>query len=382
MSKDIKYIKLKNNYKKIEINNKILSIDPNYSIDTFVEAEKINSETGNYKNGFNHILDEVFYKELEDGNISIQKLHTLTNEEYRKIIETIFSKKRELEIFNSITSTNDIYAKFFISINNYVTESLTGTFKNCSDSLSKMIREASKSMNNLATYALENYTDGISKILDSFAEIVKNLTIFDYQYLEKWADFGWTALEEQSINFFSEDPLSQDNADKMCLVFFTEDYINNMFEKLSSNNSYYKYVKEAQQLFNNNYYMGCSMLLISSIDRLLSETVTNHDKKLIGERAINLIKKKYLEKDKEDVVNIYVLYNLCVYLNKLFKYGDNFNEQINNLNRNYLFHGWQDKGIEIGRTDCIKLLNCLYNLQLSIEDIKDVIEIKVETENL
>ena len=66
MSKDIKYIKLKNNYKEIEINNKILSIDPNYSIDTFVEAEKINSETGNYKNGFNHILDEVFYKELEN----------------------------------------------------------------------------------------------------------------------------------------------------------------------------------------------------------------------------------------------------------------------------------------------------------------------------
>jgi hypothetical protein len=30
-------------------------------------------------------------------------LHTLTNEEYRKIIETIFSKKRELEIFNSQT---------------------------------------------------------------------------------------------------------------------------------------------------------------------------------------------------------------------------------------------------------------------------------------
>lgn len=282
MKNKLDYIQINEHFKEIIIYGKKLLIDPDCSIDTYSIAEKINNKTGNYKEGFNKILDEVFRKELESGHIN--------KKEYIKIIETISSDKREIDIFNSIDTTTNIYEKFFITKNRYISEIFINTFNNSSNSITKMLNDFNKSFN-------------------------------------------------------------------------------------SSNNNYYVYVIEAEKLFYSKCYMGCSMLLISSMDRILSETVIDKDKKQIGINAVKLIKEKFKLKKKKDILNMLVLYNLCVYLKKLFESGNNFINNINYINRNYLFHGWQNKSIEIGRNDCIKMLNALYNLQLNINDIKEVMEI-------
>lgn len=375
MKNKLDYIQINEHFKEIIIYGKKLLIDPDCSIDTYSIAEKINNKTGNYKEGFNKILDEVFRKELDSGHINKKELYSLTKKEYIKIIETISSDKREIDIFNSIDTTTNIYEKFFITKNRYISEIFINTFNNSSNSITKMLNDFNKSFNSLIDIVLENYSNGISVAIKKIIDMYNDLSNFDFQYLEKWATYGWTVIEEVSIDFFCNDPISQKNADKNCIPYFTEKYISELFKKLSSNNNYYVYVIEAEKLFYSKCYMGCSMLLISSMDRILSETVIDKDKKQIGINAVKLIKEKFKLKKKKDILNMFVLYNLCVYLKKLFESGNNFINNINYINRNYLFHGWQNKSIEIGRNDCIKMLNALYNLQLNINDIKEVMEI-------
>lgn len=67
-----------------------------------------------------------------------------------------------------------------------------------------------------------------------------------------------------------------------------------------------------------------------------------------------------------------MLYNLLVFLGKLFEDGNDFKEKVDYVNRNYLLHGWLDN--DVTRTDCIKLYIALLNLNQNIDRIKGVFE--------
>lgn len=83
---------------------------------------------------------------------------------------------------------------------------------------------------------------------------------------------------------------------------------------------------------------------------------------------IKAIKKE----NSKSYFSIEMLYNLLIFLGKLFENGNNFDDKIEYVNRNYLMHGWLDS--EVTRTDCIKLYIALLNLNNNIVRIKIIFE--------
>lgn len=367
MSKIIE-VKVEDKSTKITINTKEYIMKLDFSINTFWEIEKLIKENKDYKLAFNKIKKDLFKDEIHNNRISVEELNSLDDTENYKIIDLLLNDE-EKDLYNSFKS-NDMYEKYIETKITYTNQIMATNIKPALIEFSNSLKAFSFSFEK----PLIDYLEKISNTVNQINSILK----FDTTYLSQWAEFGWTVIEEAPISLFNQAPISQKNADTICLEYFQEENINKLLNEVQKTAILNDYIEESIELFNLGYYRPCAMLIIAYIDRVISNNIIDLTKKSrtkqIGKAGINLMDSTIAEKEKVqplDMILIFVQKNLIEFLKKLFKAGDDFkNLNLDYINRNYLMHGWLNYKIE--KIDCIKLYNALLNLNRNINEITKI----------
>lgn len=331
-----------------------------FSVGKYKNSKEIISLEGDYFKAFVNLIEDNFKNVLNESEVK-----DLIEKNSDEIIDNLLSKHKEKEIYNKSKEHNK-YKRFFEAKEQYLTEELAKGIEVVSNTLKNI------TSNNALIEMQNKVINTISKALTNLFKKIQEFNDSPDTF-QKWADYGWTTIEEASIDLFWEDPKTQENADKVCIEYFKEDKLKSFLKEIKKIEYAESYIKESVELFENEKYKGCSMLIIATIDRILSENITSEtDKrqKKIGLSAVRKIKKAFEENEKEFLEFAFGINNLVWFLLKLFEDGNDFNDEINYINRNYLMHGWLEK--EVTRLDCIKLYNALLNLNNDIDYIKEI----------
>lgn len=354
---------------KIVLNGKEYFVKPSFSIGSYFDAKKIIDETSNYKDAFIKMVIDKF-----GDKISKDELFDFDDSDYKKIIKLFLEDKKVCDIYSKCAH-EDIFKDFFDSINEYIVKNLSKAFEETIPNISKMLTSLRKKI-------VPNIIDTINLFSEKIVNAIETFKIDSSDVaepLKKWASYGWTIPDEAPINLFFEMPQSSEQADKWCIKYFDEKNLENIFNEIKKNKDIIpNYIEEAIKLYRDGYYRGSAMLIIACMDKVFSSNIVDDNarkyKKQIGNRAVSSMIETLNKNEKDFILNIFILYNLLEYLKILFTDGDDFNNEPDNINRNYLMHGWQER--EISEVECIKLFNALKILVESIEEIKELYDNK------
>lgn len=193
-----------------------------------------------------------------------------------------------------------------------------------------------------------------------------------------WGEFGWTMFPHASLDFYKNVPKSQKEANEKTLVYCRKEYMQSLFSDIQKLKGVKKGdFEEAVFDYNNHKYKSCAMILLSLIDAKLIRMQKKEDrKKYNGSRKNGIAAIKAIETHIEDEsdINSTLLFllsysNLFACLKAIFEYGDDFKNQPNLPNRNFIGHGMLTR--KVLRRDCIQLFLLYYNLLEFIDILTD-----------
>lgn len=350
-------IQLKMPMYELKVNKKIYNIDIGISFERmekyFEDCKKNSYKESYYKMFFEDIdlnemeltqkqKDELFNKVLKENGL-------------KKIYNTIDSEDIFERFYKALKKQIDIFPSIIIKKQSYIQEFAEKYIKQISQIYdSKMIKYIYEDTNSV----LESLKKVIVFNKSDFDE--KKLKKMELNY-EKWAEFGWTLVPSGPVFLFSKNnPINQKEADEICLKYLKED-LGRIISSIKGKVKHKKDYEEAMECYNLGYYIATAMILTSIIEREIMEFIIDKEEKKPKTSKIAFKYKEKCLKYNEDLLNYYlIMVNLCKFLERFFEYGNDFIEQVDYLNRNFLMHGWRD--LEITKIDCIKLFLCLYNI--------------------
>lgn len=214
----------------------------------------------------------------------------------------------------------------------------------------------------------------------------------------QWGAYGWTMIPHASFKYFNAKPMSKKEANRKALACFrTKKQMEEFWQAFEKKEKLKKSdFDEAVVDFNNRRYKSCAMILYSLIDartiRLQGKPKDNpltdakNKRKRFrksGSAASNMIKKKYDQIHEKDMHAMFFSYlareGLFYALDVFYKGGDDFKEQPDIMNRNFVDHGMLHR--KVRRIDCIQLFLVYYNFltfeeQLTARDRKELKKIE------
>lgn len=319
------------------------------------------------------------YKEKKP---SVSDLNTISNNDIINTLDLIVTHDEKLYTFANDYMLSKSFEDFCMAYENYLLD-ITGNIKQVmSDALGRLSDIMSDFRDSLLnvwkqydfnkvfeniTLSFKNFTDSlISNSIISEEELQQKT-----KSIETWANYGWTFIEWAPFSYIDFIPNNQQEADKYAISFISDKKeLQTYFEDLYIYNIDKGEIKEAISCFNHKEYRGCSMILISLIERrlLILQRKQSHSKKInVGAGACNKFSNTVLQDLKNDsfVYKYLLAYSLELYLNNLFAKTDNFKSKSAYLNRNYLLHGMLKK--RVTKKDCLKLFLTLGNIFHAIE---------------
>lgn len=212
----------------------------------------------------------------------------------------------------------------------------------------------------------------------------------------QWGAYGWTVIPHANFKYFNMAPTSRKEANKKALgCFKTKRQMEEFWKAFDSVEKVKKSdFEEAIKDFDNHCYKSCAMMLYSLIDgRLIrlqggpkaqkenSDTKKSKRKpvRYSGASAVNKINSKYNEIHEDEIESWFfsnlTRENLFCALAVLYANGNDFREQPDIMNRNFVDHGMLHR--KVRRMDCIQLFLVYYNFlmfeeRLTVEDRKEL----------
>ena len=216
----------------------------------------------------------------------------------------------------------------------------------------------------------------------------------------QWGAYGWTVIPHANFKYFNTAPASRKEANEKVLACFkTKSQMEEFWKAFDSAEKVKKSdFVEAIKDFDNHCYKSCAMMLYSLIDgRLIrlqggpkaqkENLDTKKSKKkpvrYSGASAVNKINSKYNEIHEDEIESWFfsnlTRENLFCALAVLYANGNDFREQPDIMNRNFVDHGMLHR--KVRRMDCIQLFLAYYNFlmfeeRLTVEDRKELKGIK------
>ena len=188
----------------------------------------------------------------------------------------------------------------------------------------------------------------------------------------KWGQYGWTLDPNGAFDeLFNTPPINKKDADskvRKCLkepdLLFQEIYSHNRVKKSD--------FSEAVNDFNDKRYKSCALLLFSLIDaqliRFQRKKETQGKRREVGLGAIKKAKERIGIANHNDWFFLSMFYeNLFACLKKYFADGNNFKNEPDIINRNFLNHGMSTKRVR--KKDCLQLF-LLYCNMLDMLDME------------
>lgn len=179
------------------------------------------------------------------------------------------------------------------------------------------------------------------------------------QAAEKWAKYGWVIGDPLfKLDLWENIPQSQQEADKAALHYISKNDLFEIWQETSPIYANHRHIfTEACSCFENKCYTACASLLISLIDGTLisSKANTTQTNRKTGSVAQKRVSTEIL---KDDVYRLpshfhWELINFDTYINNLFEHANNFADEPQRINRNFLHHGMSKR--KVLRKDCVKL---------------------------
>lgn len=229
--------------------------------------------------------------------------------------------------------------------------------------------------------------------IPGFSEEAKKKRIEAYR---QWGAYGWTVIPHANFKYFNTAPASRKEANEKVLACFkTKSQMEEFWKAFDSAEKVKKSdFVEAIKDFDNHCYKSCAMMLYSLIDgRLIrlqggpkaqkenSDTKKSKKKpvRYSGASAVNKINSKYNEIHEDEIESWFfsnlTRENLFCALAVLYANGNDFREQPDIMNRNFVDHGMLHR--KVRRMDCIQLFLAYYNFltfenRLTAEDRKEL----------
>ncbi len=187
----------------------------------------------------------------------------------------------------------------------------------------------------------------------------------------QWGLYGWTLDPNgQFDELFINPPVDKKDADKKALKCLNKPEI--LFQEISSQKRVkQKDFTEAVEDFNEKRYKSCALLLFSLIDaqliRFQRKAETQGRRRGVGLTAVSKAKERIGVDSHNDWFYLAMFFaNLFGCLEKHFEKGNDFKNQPDIINRNFLNHGMLTKPIT--RKDCLQLF-LLYSNMLEMLDM-------------
>ena len=238
-------------------------------------------------------------------------------------------------------------------------------------------KSVAKSINDMLDYSsvFENIRSSIQGILQSYSllplsEKQKKQLITSY---EKWGECGWTLPLHAGISTLSTPPADKKDANGFYKSLTTKEKMEELFRTLSNMKRIKKVdVQEAIDCFEEKHYKACAMILFSMIDsRLIRLQGSNKVRRPTGEKAAENLFNRIKPQEINEELFFTMLNHISILsaLMVVFKNANNFKNQYEVINRNFLDHGMLHRNVT--RRDCCQLFLLLYNFTQYLNDYID-----------
>lgn len=263
-----------------------------------------------------------------------------------------------------------------------------------SDDLLLTIEKIGDAINNLTRFG-EKLVEGYiafdnwwQTAYPKICETIENIDTPEYsaekkkeliQCYKQWGKYGWTFNGNTKLTTFSSLPLSLEDADQRMIHYCTQDNVSEIKNKLVDNGVNQADLDEALFCFENGKYKSSSIILFALIDHELISKGFKHEPKenqLEGKYKIGLSAVCEYKKQNKKAYNNSFLYANLYFLNimqalmALFEDTQNFTNEPNMINRNFVAHGMSNRTVT--EIDCFKVWSALYSLVVMIPLLEEI----------
>jgi len=252
----------------------------------------------------------------------------------------------EQEVYNSIRS---IFKNW-----EYIANTVRETYKNIKPALE------------IFQHTLASFADVIADIsIPSLSEERKQEILESHL---KWGQLGWTWFQDAPMDFYDNPPMDISDASARVKHLCSMQGMESTFNQLRGQKMNHEDLESAIFCFRNRQYKACSLMLFGLIDaKLIRVQPKKETRRKVGEKAVLLLRKQY-EENKDKMVFYTMLFcsNLFSSLETIFANGNNFKNEPDIINRNFVDHGMNRKRIR--KRDCIQLFLILNNLMYFLSE--------------
>lgn len=173
------------------------------------------------------------------------------------------------------------------------------------------------------------------------------------------------------MSFYDNPPTDMKDANAKVKHLCTMQGMESIFSQLREQKINHEDLESAIFCFRNKQYKACALMLLGLIDaKLIRVQSRSKGKRKVGASAVQQLKTRF-EENREEQVFYTMLFcsNLFACLETIFAYGNDFKDEPNIINRNFVDHGMNRRRIR--KRDCIQLFLVLNNLMYFLS--KDVV---------
>ena len=250
------------------------------------------------------------------------------------------------------------------------------------DSIQSLMVSIAHVMSESINMILPEYShamDRISQTLMKFAEVFRSSLLIEKRKNElqeafsQWGKYGWTLPPNADLELFFISPVDEKEAYQIIQPYINKGGMQFVFDVMLEMKHIRKIdLKEAIADYEDKRYKSCIMILFSIIDaRIIRlQEVKEGKKRPSGYMGAN----KYFEKvDADEMIEMTfadALYKYCILssLSVVFESGNDFREQPDVINRNFVDHGMLYR--RVTQRDCKKIFLLLYNFMALVDDLE------------
>lgn len=274
------------------------------------------------------------------------------------------------DIFNSRMKdiTDNVVKSFLFGQEMY--ESMRPIFENLGNMAARM-QDIYKNM----VPALEVFQQTLASIANAIAGIsIPSLSEERKQEILEshlqWGKLGWSWFQDASMDFYDDPPADIRDANAKVKHLCSLQGLESIFDQLREQKINHEDLESAIFCFRNRQYKACALMLFGLIDaKLIRVQLRGNGNRMVGAGAVRQLKTRFEgSKDKQVFYAMLFCSNLFACLETIFAYGNDFKNEPNIINRNFVDHGMNRRRIR--KRDCIQLFLVLNNLMLFLsEDI-------------
>lgn len=196
-----------------------------------------------------------------------------------------------------------------------------------------------------------------------------------------WGQYGWTCNSEVNSTIFDKLPATPSEADEVMQQYCTTENVASMLHSIAERGVNQQDLNEAFQCYKAGMYKASALILFALIDH---ELITMDYRKpprrgeaqgwrKTGEKAVMAYRDEHQPKGEESVLFNYLWFlNIVEALLTLMADGDDFQNEPDMINRNFVSHGMSQRIVK--EIDCFKVWSALYTLTAILPTLEESFE--------